>query len=162
MLDYGAGNPRVANFWDSSLFRKENGKYYEAIPPDRLAFPITNSNPGIYEFVFMEDNAPVGTSWSNTITGTFTFSNGSMIMDQTYEAHMTEYFPSFKTDSSHTFLDVVQITTNMKSVGYGSNNQVMFQTSEVYDKWYARNVGLIKTIQYSYPYALKVSRYHVF
>jgi hypothetical protein len=54
--------------WDSCFFRKENGKYYQSIPTNLL--PIQPDTKGYYEFIFMEDNAPVGTLGNkNTATG---------------------------------------------------------------------------------------------
>jgi hypothetical protein len=145
MLNYQPGSTRFANFADSALFRKEGGKYYQAITNQQLYFPL--DEPGVYEFVFMEDNAPVGTRWSNKVTGTFTFNNGKLRMEQDYQGQITEFLPSFRLDDNHTYSDVVRITMNMTAKGYETNDQLVIQTSNVYDKWYARNKGLIKTVE---------------
>jgi hypothetical protein len=147
VLNYQPGNTRFANLLDSSLFRKEGGIYYQAITNQQLPFPI--DEPGIYEFVFMRDNAPVGTSWTTKISGTYTFSNGKLRMEQEYDGKISEFLPSFQLDDKHIFSDVVRVTMNMGAQGYGPNNELLIQTSSVYDKWYARNQGLIKTVDYS-------------
>jgi hypothetical protein len=147
VLNYDPGNTRFANFVDSALFRKEGGKYYQAMTYQQLFFPL--DEPGIYEFVFMEDNAPVGAHWSNKVTGTFTFSNGRMRMDQDYQGQISEFLHSFQLDDKHTFSDVVRVTIYMTALGYGPNNELLYQNSIAYDKWYARNKGLIKAMESS-------------
>ena len=117
VLNYDPGNTRFANFLDSSLFRKENGKYYQVITNQQLYFPL--DEPGYYEFVFMEDNAPVGTSWSNKIAGTYTLSNGSLRMEENYEGRISGYYPTFQLDDKHTYYDVVTSDDGYVLTGIG-------------------------------------------
>ncbi len=147
VLNYDPGNTRFANFLDSSLFRKGDDKYYQAITNQQLYFPL--DEPGYYEFVFMEDNAPVGTYWGKKVVGTFTFSNGSMRMEENYEGRISGYYPTFQLDDKHTYHDVVQVTMDMYSQGFGADNKLLIENSIVYDTWYARDKGLIKTVDYS-------------
>ena len=112
-----------------------------------MYFPL--DEPGYYEFVFMEDNAPVGTRWSNKVVGTFTFSNGSMRMEENYEGRISGYYPTFQLDDKHTYYDVVQVTMDMYSQGLGADNKLLIETSTVYATWYARDKGLIKTVDNS-------------
>ena len=97
----------------------------------------------------MEDNAPVGTRWSNKVVGTFTFSNGSMRMEENYEGRISGYYPTFQLDDKHTYYDVVQVTMDMYSQGFGADNKLLIENSIVYDQWYARDKGLIKTVDNS-------------
>jgi hypothetical protein len=97
-----------------------------------LYFPL--DEPGYYEFVFMEDNAPVGTRWNNKIVGTYTFSNGSK-MEENYEGRMSGYYPTFQLDDKHTYNDVVQVSMDMYSQGFGADNKLLIENSIVYDTW---------------------------
>ena len=155
LLNYVPANPRFANFMDSTLILKEGNKYYQVITNQQLYFPLDET--GYYEFVFMEDKAPVGTAWSNKVVGTFTFSNGSIRMEQDYQGRIYAYYPTFQLDDKHTYSDVVQVTMNMYSQGFEAKNKLVIQNSIVYDKWYARGKGLIKVVDYSSPgFAVKL------
>jgi hypothetical protein len=147
VLNYDPGNTNFANYIGNSLFRKEGGKYYQAITNQQLYFPL--DEPGYYEFVFMEDNAPVGTRWNNKIVGTFTSGNASIRMEEDYQGQIAEYYPSFQLDDTHTYSDVVRVRMNMNSQGFAADNKLLIENSIVYDKWYARDKGLIKTVDYS-------------
>ncbi len=137
------------SIFDTCLFRKENGKYYQSISTDFLPFPLDTK--GHYEFVFMEDNAPVGTIWNNsTATGTYTFSNGVLRVEQSYIGRIESYLPSFKVinataDDSVQFKDVVKVHMKILAKGFDDANKSIFNSEEHYYKWYARNIGLIKT-----------------
>ncbi len=153
--------------WDSCFFRKENGKYYQSIPTDLL--PIQPDTKGYYEFIFMEDNAPVGTLWNeNTATGTNTFSNGKLKIEQSYIGKIEEYIPvlkvkSFTKNTTYEFKDVVRISMKILSVGFDSTtNKEMGRIEEVYDKWYARNIGLIKVTHRTAPFDISIAEFKVF
>jgi hypothetical protein len=155
VLNYTPDN-RIGNLFEGSLFRKENGKYYQALTGKQLIYPVDEQQ--ILEFVFMEDNAPVGAQWESSVTGRFNFSNGSIVLQQTFTGFISEYLQEFKIDNT-TFKDVVKVTMYMttRAVDPASN----FTDSEYYEKWYARNIGLIKTIHYPFPWATKVTEYKV-
>jgi len=147
VLNYDPGNTNFANFISNSLFRKQDGKYYQLITNRQLYFPL--DEPGHFEFVFMEDNAPVGTNWISKIVGTFTFSNGSVRMEEDYDGKISEYYPTFQLDDTHTYSDVVRVTMDMYSQSFAADNTRVGEVHIVYDQWYARDKGLIKTVDYS-------------
>lgn len=160
VLNYNAGNPRVGNFWDSTLFRKEGGKYYQALLPHQLPYPLTQTNTEVLEFVMMEDDAPLYTTWtSHIMSGTFTFSNGSTGIETTITTYLSDYYPTFQLDDTHIFNDVVKVSVRTNSKW---SNSPVFSESKYYENWYARGVGLIKTVEPLFPWALKLSSYKVY
>jgi hypothetical protein len=146
MLSYGG----TAAILDTCFYRKENGKYYQVISTDFLPSPLDTTR--YYEFVFMEDNAPVGTVWNTTsVKGRYTFGNGSMQLHYSYIGKIAEYWPVFKVPDifggpadSLSFNDVTRIDMKITQRGYDDNGKIFFSNDEYYSKWYARNTGLIQ------------------
>jgi hypothetical protein len=151
--------------FDSCLFRKENGKYYQALSTDLLPFPLDIK--GYYEFIFMEDNAPVGTVWDKTTaTGTFTFNNGKVTMYESYTGKIESYFPSFELPNSSTgridkYTDVVKVSMKISESAFDSTNKEVLRSEEIYDKWYARNIGLIKVLHRSSAFDMALINYKI-
>jgi hypothetical protein len=137
------------SLWDSYLVRKESGKYYQLISTDQFIFPLDVKK--YYEFTFMEDNAPVGTVWNmSTAEGTYTFSNGSTKMEQSYIGRIEAYLPEMElpnpsaTTGKKKFIDVVKVNMKILAVGFDATGKEVIRVEEFYNKWYARNIGLIK------------------
>ena len=160
-----SGNCRL---FDTCYFRKENGKYFQAISTNQLPFAIDTST--YYEFVFMEDNAPVGTVWNkHTSYGTYTFSNGKVSLEQSYISKLEAYLPTYKVypvywDSSilTTYNDVVKINTSILTKAFDASHNNVLHVEEVYYKWYAKDIGLIKATHSTEHYNMVLLNYRIF
>jgi hypothetical protein len=104
-----------------------------------------------------------------TANGTYSFSNGKVRMEESYIGRLEQYLPSMEVidlnslnNITNRFEDVVKINMKILVSAFDSTGKEVLRTEDFYDKWYARNVGLIQAKHSSSGFATYINSYKIF